>query len=82
VMDPRAGYLLVLSGEARKVSRRRMLRWVTQTAAVVGGLTIGRPGHVAAASGVPAVARTAVTAVRPARQVHECYSLRHRTLSR
>lgn len=70
-MDPRAGYLLVLSGEARKVSRRRMLRWVTQTAAVVGGLTIGRPGHVAAASGVPAVARTAVTAVRPARQVHD-----------
>jgi peptidoglycan/xylan/chitin deacetylase (PgdA/CDA1 family) len=70
-MDPRAGYLLVLSGEARKVSRRRMLRWVTQTAAVVDGLTIGRPGHVAAASGVPAVARTAVTAVRPARQVHD-----------
>jgi peptidoglycan/xylan/chitin deacetylase (PgdA/CDA1 family) len=60
------------SGEARKVSRRRMLGWVTQTAAVVGGLTLGRPGHLAAAaSGDPTVVRTAVTAVRPARQVHD-----------
>ena len=63
---------MVSSGEARKVSRRRILRWATQTAAVVGGLTIGRPGHLAAAAnGDPVVARTAVTAVSPARKVHD-----------
>jgi peptidoglycan/xylan/chitin deacetylase (PgdA/CDA1 family) len=48
-----------------------MLRWGTQTAVLVGGLTVGGTGQLvagAATSGELAVARTAV---RPARQVHD-----------
>ncbi len=59
-------------GQARKVSRRRILGWATQTMAVAGGLAIGPPGHTVAAAaasgGDPAVVRTAV---RPASRVRD-----------
>jgi peptidoglycan/xylan/chitin deacetylase (PgdA/CDA1 family) len=54
-------------GEARRVSRRRILRWATQTAALVGGLTIDRPGHIVAA----VATAVAPTAVRPASHIHD-----------
>lgn len=61
-------------GEARKVSRRRILELATGTATLAGGIAIGLPGRAVAApagatTGNPAVPRTA--AVRPARQVQD-----------
>lgn len=61
-------------GEARRISRRRILGWATRTATLAGGMAIGLPVRaVAAPAGAatsdPAAPRTA--AVRPARQVHD-----------
>ncbi|MBV8540817.1 MAG: polysaccharide deacetylase family protein [Pseudonocardiales bacterium] len=61
-------------GEARKISRRRILGWATKTATLAGGMAIGLPGHVVvvspgATTGDQTVPRTA--AVRPASQVHD-----------
>lgn len=57
-------------GEARKVSRRRILGRLTQTMAAVGGLAVGLPGRAVAAtaaSGDPLMARV----IRPASRVHD-----------
>jgi peptidoglycan/xylan/chitin deacetylase (PgdA/CDA1 family) len=56
-------------GEVRRVSRRRILGWATRTATLAGGMAIGLPVPAGAATGDPAVPRTA--AVRPARQVYD-----------
>jgi peptidoglycan-N-acetylglucosamine deacetylase len=55
-----------VNGEARKVSRRQMLRWTTQAAALVGGLSLVQPGHVATAA-----APIGGPAVKPASKVRD-----------
>jgi peptidoglycan/xylan/chitin deacetylase (PgdA/CDA1 family) len=61
-------------GEARRVSRRRILEWATRTAALSGGMALGLPGRAVAApagaaTGDLAVPRTAP--IRPASQVKD-----------
>ena len=57
----------LVTRQARKVSRRRILGWITQTTAAVGGLAIGLPGRAVAAVGDPQGGRV----IKPASQVHD-----------